>query len=109
MNKWLLKIPLRTIRAQRGIRLALNAQGKHSSGVQTPVTDKELASNTTLASTPGIQTPVGDQSHTSADNNPSKKASQSTSVGNKPAAIKVEEYKAKMPYPQKLCQAEQDK
>ena len=27
----------------------------------------------------------------------------------KPAATKVEEYKAKMPYPQKLRQAEQDK
>ncbi|XLU95390.1 hypothetical protein S245_009742, partial [Arachis hypogaea] len=67
---------------------ALNAQGEHSSGVQTPVTDKELASNATPASTPGIQTPVGDQSHTSADNNPSKKASQPTSTGNKPAATK---------------------
>ena len=88
---------------------ALNTQREHSSGVQTIVTDKEFASNATPASTPGIQTPVGDQSHTSADNNPSKKASQPTSVGNKPAAIKVEEYKAKMPYPQKLRQAEQDK
>ena len=89
--------------------LALNAQVKLSSGVQMPETDKELASNATPASTPGIRTPVGDQTHTSADNNPSKKASQPTSVGNKPAATKVEEYKAKMPYPHKLRQAEQDK
>ena len=89
--------------------LALNAQKEHGSGVQTPVTNKEGASNATPASTPGIQMPVGDQSHTSADNNPSKKASQPTSVGNKPAATKVEEYRAKMPYPQKLRQAEQDK
>ena len=84
----------------------MNAQRKHSSGVQTPETNKELASNATPASTPGIQTPVGDQTHTSADSNPSKKAFQPTYVGNKPAATKVEEYKAKMPYPQKLRQAE---
>ena len=92
-----------------GKALALNAQRKLSSGVQTPEIGKELASNATPASTPGIQMPVGDQIHTSADNNPSKKASQPTSVGNKPAATKVERYKAKMPYPQKLRQVEQDK
>ncbi|KAL1290734.1 hypothetical protein AAHE18_20G150300 [Arachis hypogaea] len=50
-----------------------------------------------------------DQTNTNADNNPSKKASSTTSVGNKPAATKVEEYKAKIPYPQKLRKEEQDK
>ena len=68
-----------------------------------------MASNANPASNPGIQTPVRDQTHTSADSNPSKKASLTTSIGNKPAATKVEEYKAKMPYPQKLRQEEQDK
>ena len=67
-------------------KLVLNAQRKLSSGIQTPETGKELASNATPASTPGIQTLVEDQTHTSADSNPSKKASQPTSVGNKPAA-----------------------
>ena len=55
--------------------LALNAQKKHGSGVQTPETSREVVFNATPASTPGIQMPVGDQSHISADNNPSKKAS----------------------------------
>lgn len=53
--------------------------------------------------------PMRDQTPTSADNNSLKKASQPASVGNKPATTKVEEYKAKMPYPQKLRQAKQDK
>ncbi|KAL1317482.1 hypothetical protein AAHE18_15G136800 [Arachis hypogaea] len=53
--------------------------------------------------------PVRDQTYTSADNNPSKKASPTTSVGNKLVATKVEEYKAKIPYPRKLRQEEQDK
>ena len=74
-----------------------------------PGTSKELASNATPVSNSGIQMPVRDQTHTSADNNPSKKASPTTSVGNKPAATKVQEYKAKMPYPQKLRKEEQDK
>ena len=94
---------------QTSKELALNAQRKLSSGVQMPGTSKELASNATPASNPGIQMPVRDQTYTSADNNTSKKASPTTSVGNKPAATKVEEYKAKMPYPQKLRQEEQDK
>ena len=85
---------------QTGKELALNSQWKLSSGVQTLGTSKELASNATPASNPGIQMPVRDQTLTSADNNPSKKASPTTFVGNKPAATKVEEYKAKMPYPQ---------
>ena len=88
---------------------ALNAQREHGSGVQTLVTNKEVASNATPASTSSIQMPMGDQSHTSADNNLPKKASQPTSVSNKPAATKVEEYKAKMLYPQKLCQEAQHK
>ena len=50
--------------------------------------------------------PQRGQTLASADNNPLKQASPTTSVGNKPAATKVEEYKAKMPYPQKLRQAE---
>ena len=44
-----------------------------------------------------------------SDNNHFKKASPTTSVGNKPAATKVEEYKAKMPYSQKLHHEEQDR
>ncbi|WP_220457788.1 hypothetical protein, partial [Vibrio marinisediminis] len=44
-----------------------------------------------------------------ADSNPPNKASSTISVRNKPAASKVEEYQAKMPYPQKLRKAEQDK
>ena len=92
-----------------GKNLALNAQHGHISGVQAPGTDSELASNVTPASDSGIQLPVRDQTHTSADDNPSKKASSTTSVGNKPTATKVEEYKAKIPYPQKLRKEEQDK
>ncbi|KAL4315591.1 hypothetical protein AHAS_Ahas15G0200400 [Arachis hypogaea] len=43
--------------------------------------------------------------------NPSEdsKSPERNDSGNKPAATKVEEYKAKMPYPQKFCQEEQDK
>ena len=74
-----------------------------------PETDTKLASNANQASNPGIQTSVRDQTHTSADNNPSKKASPTTSVRNKPTTTKVEEYKANIPYPQKLHQEEQDK
>ncbi|XLU24114.1 hypothetical protein S245_060180, partial [Arachis hypogaea] len=88
------------LNAQRGHNPALNAQNGHISGVQAPGTDSELASNITPASDSGTQLPVRDQTHTSADNNPSKKASLTT---------KVEEYKAKIPYPQKLRKEEQDK
>ena len=97
------------LNAQNGQDLALNAQNGHNSGVQTPRTDKELASHVTPASNSGTQLPVRDQTHTNADNNPSKKASSTTSVGNKPTATKVKEYKAKIPYPQKLRKEEQDK
>ncbi|KAL1333926.1 hypothetical protein AAHE18_11G139700 [Arachis hypogaea] len=89
--------------------LVLNAQKRNSYGVQTPGTDEELASNVTPASNSGTPLPVRDQTHTSPDDNPSKKASSTTSVGNKPTATKVEEYKAKIPYPQKLRKEEQDK
>ncbi|XP_072077040.1 uncharacterized protein [Arachis hypogaea] len=88
------------LNAQMGQNPALNAQNGHISGVQAPGTDSELASNVTPASDSGTQLPVRDQTHTSADNNPSKKASLTT---------KVEEYKAKIPYPQKLRKEEQDK
>ena len=97
------------LNAQMGQNPALNAQNGHSSGVQTPEADKELASSFTPSSNSGTQVPVRDQTHTNADNNPSKKASSTTSVSNKPAATKVEEYKAKIPYPQKLRKEEQDK
>ncbi|KAL1333587.1 hypothetical protein AAHE18_11G111800 [Arachis hypogaea] len=97
------------LNAQIGQDPALNAQNGHISSVQAPGTDSELASNVTPASNSGTQLPVRDQTHTNADNNPSKKASSTTSIGNKPAATKVEEYKAKIPYPQKLRKEEQDK
>ncbi|PWG74644.1 hypothetical protein DF186_16815, partial [Enterococcus hirae] len=60
-------------------------------------------------STSNIQIPVKNQSHTSTDNNPSKKTSQPTSVKNKPAATKIKKYKTKIPYPQKLRQTKQNK
>ena len=94
---------------ERGERLALNAHSLPSSGVQTPEKGEKLALNAHFPPNPGVQTPREDQTPESADSNPSKKASSTTSVRNKPAASKVEEYKAKMPYPQKLRQAEQDK
>ncbi|KAL1317817.1 hypothetical protein AAHE18_15G160500 [Arachis hypogaea] len=97
------------LNTQNGQDLALNAQNGHNSGVQTPGADKELASSFTPTSNSGTQLPVRDQTHTNADNNPSKKASSTTSVGNKPTATKVKEYKAKIPYPQKLWKEEQDK
>ena len=68
-----------------------------------------MAFNAQTSPIPGVQTPEEKQTPESADSNPSNKASSTTSVRNKPAASKVEEYKAKMPYPQKLRQAEQDK
>ena len=80
-----------------------------SSGVQTPEKGEKLALNAQFPPNPSVQTPGENQTPESADSNPSNKASSTTSVRNKPAATKVEEYKAKMPYPQKLRQAEQDK
>ena len=68
-----------------------------------------MAFNAQTSPIPGVQTPREDQTPESADSNPSNKASSTTSVRNKPAASKVEEYKAKMPYPQKLRKKEQDK
>ena len=94
---------------EKGEKLALNAHSLPSSGVQTPEKGGKLALNAHSAPNPDVQTPMRDQTPASADSNPSKKASPTTSVGNKPATAKVEEYKAKIPYPQKLCQAEQDK
>ena len=85
---------------------------RNKSGVQTPEKGEKLALNAQSMFSSGIQTPVRDQTPTSADNNSLKNASQHTSIGNKPAATKVEEYKAKMPYPpypQKLRQVELDK
>ena len=82
---------------------------RNTSGVQTPEKGENLALNAHSLPNSGVQTPIRDQTPASADSTPSKKASPTTSVGNKPAATKVEEYKAKMPYPQKLRQAEQDK
>ncbi|XP_072060811.1 uncharacterized protein [Arachis hypogaea] len=80
-----------------------------TSGVQTLEKSEKLALNARPTPNPGVQTPMRDQTPESADSNPPKKASPTTSVGNKPAATKVKEYKAKIPYPQKLSQAEQDK
>ena len=68
-----------------------------------------MALNAHSSPNPGVQMPMRNQTPESADSNPSKKASPTTSVGNKPAATKVEEYKAKIPYPQKLRKEEQDK
>ena len=94
---------------EREGKLALNAYSLPSSGVQTPEKGEKLALNAQSLPNPGVQTPREDQTPKSADSNPSNKASSTTSVRNKPAASKVEEYKAKMPYPQKLRQAKQDK
>ena len=68
-----------------------------------------LALNAHTAPNSNVQTSMRGQTPASADNNPLNQASPTTSVGSKSAATKVEEYKAKMPYPQKLRQAEQDK
>ena len=84
---------------EKGEILVLNAQPMSSSGVQTPEKGRNLALNAHSSSYPGNQTSMRDQTPTSADNNSLKKASQPASVGNKPAATKVEEYKAKIPYP----------
>ncbi|XLR22070.1 hypothetical protein S83_049970, partial [Arachis hypogaea] len=94
---------------EREGKLALNAHSLPSSGVQTPEKGEKLALNAQFPPNPGVQTPRENQTPESADSNPPNKASSTTSVRNKPAASKVEEYKAKMPYPQKLRQAEQDK
>ena len=96
MSNLLPKISLRIVRAQRGISLAFKRQKK----------GEKLALNAQSMSSSGVQMAVRDQTPVSADTNSLKKASQPASVGNKPAATKVEEYKAKMPYPQKLRQAE---
>ncbi|KAL4276068.1 hypothetical protein AHAS_Ahas20G0170200 [Arachis hypogaea] len=96
-------------RPETGEKLALNSQSMSRSGVQTPEKGRNLALNAQSMSSSGDQTPVKDQTPASVDNNSLKKASQPVSVGNKPAATKVEEYKAKMLYPQKLHRAKHDK
>ncbi|KAL4329109.1 hypothetical protein AHAS_Ahas13G0267200 [Arachis hypogaea] len=58
----------------------------------------------------GVERPSkGGQSLT--DNNPPKQGSNppSNTHGTRPSSTKIDEYKAKMPFPQRLCQKEENK